>query len=286
MPSSTTSPQLLRRGDTDMLSVYQHVACPPSGRYKHGLLSARDERRLARGIAVGDKQSRDRLVECNQGLVHKIASDYIGRGLDYEDLVGEGNLGLLRAAEEFDPAFNVRFSTYAAYWIKQAIRAALSDRARTVRLPCHLQNLLTKWRRAEQELWTRTGRVPTHQEIAAAINLTAAQCVLLEHAFRARSVISKCSGEWEGAALDDDPQRELEQAEELAVLPRLLDGLEPCERQILILRFGLKQRRPLTLREIGRQLGMTREWVRKLEMRALKKLRQADPVLRRHGDVG
>src|SRR5260221_636229 len=136
------------------------------------LLSAIEERQLAEAIAQGDRDARARMIKSNLRLVVKIARDYLGRGMVLDDLIGEGNLGLIRAAEEFDPRFGTRFSTYASYWIKQAIRHALINTSATIRLPAHMVGLLTKWRRAERALTPEFGYPPTFDEVASFLHLS------------------------------------------------------------------------------------------------------------------
>src|SRR5271165_3843564 len=149
------------------------------------LLSAAEERDLAEAIARGDREARTRMIQANLRLVVKIARDYVGRGIVLDDLIGEGNLGLIRAAEEFDPRFGTRFSTYASYWIKQAIRHSLINTSATIRLPAHMVNLLTKWRRSERALTRELGCAPTADQIAVDLGLTDAQRILVEKARRA-----------------------------------------------------------------------------------------------------
>ena len=138
-------------------------------------LSTQEEHELAARIANGDREARNRLVQANLGLVGTIAREFLGRGLAFEDLVAEGNLGLIRAAEEFDPRFGTRFSTYAAYWIRQAIRHALINTTSTIRLPAHMVGLLTKWRRAERALSREAGRAASFDEIASSLQLSESQ---------------------------------------------------------------------------------------------------------------
>src|SRR5271165_586475 len=140
-----------------------------------GLLSAAEERVLAEAIARGDRDARARMIQSNLRLVVKIARDYLGRGMVLDDLIGEGNLGLIRAAEDYDPRFGTRFSTYASYWIKQAIRHALINTTATIRLPAHMVGLLTRWRRAERALTRERGCIPTFDEVAAPLGLTDTQ---------------------------------------------------------------------------------------------------------------
>ena len=246
------------------------------------LLSADEERRLAAAIARGDKDARSRLIRHNLRLVVRIARDYTGRGLTLDDLVGEGNLGLIRAAEEFDPAFGVRFSTYASYWIKQSIRHALLNTTSTIRLPAHMVGLLTKWRRAEKALRRDLGRDPSPERIADALGLSAAQRVMVESAFRRKRLrldTDRSRDEGDASWSSDEavdghaaPELAVEDAEIRDEVQGRLSRLDDRERTIVSLRFGLDGNAPLTLKEIGRRLGVTREWVRKIEARAVRKL--------------
>src|SRR4051794_4307771 len=244
------------------------------------LLSAAEERQLAEAIALGDRDAWARMIKCNLRLVVKIARDYVGRGMVLDDLIGEGNLGLIRATEDFDPRFGTRFSTYASYWIKQAIRYALINTSATIRLPAHMVNLLTKWRRAERALTRELGCVPTADQVAVHLGVTDGQRVLIEKALRATQLHLE-SGSGEGGAdwsadetteVTDAPDAMLEADDERQSLMRRMQRLDERERSILALRFGLEGELPLTLKEVGRRLGVTREWVRKIEIRAVRKL--------------
>jgi RNA polymerase primary sigma factor len=256
------------------------AACPPapgSTRPRAArLLSADEERALAAALAGGDPDARDRLVGSNLGLVVTIARQYLGRGLELDDLAGEGNLGLIRAAEGFDPAFGTRFSTYAAYWIRQAIRAALTDTAAPIRLPAHMVALLSKWRRAERALSDGPGGPPAFERVAAELGLTEAQRVLVRRALDSRRFHAGGDDQGEGSRLaasawgGPDPGSEAERCDEARGLrARMAVRLDAREREILTLRFGLGGGGPLTLKEVGRRLGITREWVRKIERRAV-----------------
>jgi RNA polymerase primary sigma factor len=246
-------------------------------------LSSCEEHELAARIARGDREARNLMVQANLGLVGAIARDFRGRGLDYEDLIGEGSLGLIRAAEEFDPRFGTRFSTYAAYWIKEAIRRALMNTGSMIRLPAYLVGLLTKWRRAERLLRREAGRAPGFDEIASFLGLSPVQKDLVARAQRARRLKLEggATGDghpWSpGDALDHRDQSDslVEADDERAELRRRLDRLDPRERAVLGLRHGLGDEPPLPLREVGRRLGVTREWARKIELRALRKLGDA-----------
>ena len=244
------------------------------------LLSASEERELAEAIAKGDRDARARMIEANLRLVVKIARDYVGRGMVLDDLIGEGNLGLIRAAEEFDPRFGTRFSTYASYWIKQAIRHALINTTATIRLPAHMVNLLTKWRRTERALTRERGCAPTADQVAVDLGLTDAQRVLVEKARRAtqlrlESGTDEAGVGWSASDASETacaPDAMLEADDERKSLLRRMQRLDERERSILTLRFGLEGEMPLTLKEVGQRLGVTREWVRKIEIRAVRKL--------------
>jgi RNA polymerase primary sigma factor len=266
------------------------------------LLTAAEERELAAAIARGDGDARKRMIEANLRLVVRIARDYVGRGIPMDDLVGEGNLGLIRAAQEFDPRFGTRFSTYASYWIKQAIRHALINTTTTIRLPAHMVGLLTRWRRAERSLGKELRRAPTFEEVASYLGLSETQKTLVARAHRARQLKleSGLAGEanrWspeEAIDRGEAPESAMEAEDERAQLLSRLDRLDDRERIILSLRYGLEGAVPMTLKEIGRRLGVTREWVRKIELRAVRKLddrpddaprRSARRLPRRGGDV-
>jgi RNA polymerase primary sigma factor len=249
------------------------------------LLSAAEERTLAEAIAAGDRDARARMIQANLRLVVKIAREYVGRGLVLDDLIGEGNLGLIRAAEEYDPNFGTRFSTYASYWIKQAIRHALINTTATIRLPAHMVGLLTKWRRVERALTKEFGHPPTFDQVAVTLGLTDAQKTLVEKARRARQLKLESGGGDEAGAWSPDespadreaPVAPLEADDERQDLLRRMQRLDARERAIVSLRFGLEGEIPLTLKEVGRRLGVTREWVRKIEIRAVRKLDGSEP---------
>ena len=253
------------------------------------LLTAAEEHTLAEAIAQGDREARARMIQANLRLVVKIAREYVGRGMLLDDLIGEGNLGLIRAAEEYDPRFGTRFSTYASYWIKQAIRHALINTASTIRLPAHMVGLLTKWRRAERSLTRDFGYRPTAEQIAVSLGLSDAQKALVDKAHRARQIRLESGGGEDGgtwspeeATAESDsssPDAVLEADDEREFLRHRLQRLDARERAILSLRFGLEGEIPHTLKEVGRRLGVTREWVRKIEIRAVRKLDDASDDL-------
>lgn len=243
------------------------------------LLTAAEEQALARAIAGGDRDARARMIRANLRLVVRIARDYMGRGLSFEDLVGEGNLGLIRAVQDYDPEFGTRFCTYASYWIKQSIRQALITTTATIRLPAHTVGLMTRWRRAERALSRSLGYPPCFDRIARELNLTDGQRLLVERALQAMRLSPDATSDEPGSTYTDEaadphdgPDARLSLDEETEELYRRLDRLDERERSILTLRYGLGGHEPLTLKEIGRRMGVTREWVRKIELRAIRKL--------------
>jgi RNA polymerase primary sigma factor len=244
------------------------------------LLTAEEECSLADAIRRGDRQARTRMIRANLRLVVKIARDYAGRGIAFDDLIGEGNLGLIRAAEAFDPRFGTRFSTYASYWIKQAISHAFINTTATIRLPAHMVGLLRKWRRAERTLSREKGREPTFDEVASFLRLSELQKSLVAKARQARKLALESDIKTEAGRLTTDdsidhhesPAAMVECGDERDILFRRLDRLDDRERTVVALRYGLEGESPLTLKKIGHRLGVTREWARKIELRAIQKL--------------
>ncbi len=243
------------------------------------LLNRAEEAELSRRIQDGDMEARDHLVRANLRLVVNIARKYLGRGVGLEDLIAEGNLGLLRAVEGFDPAMNTRFSTYACYWIKQSIRSYLIGTANTVRLPAYLVDLMNKWRWATAELQKETGQVPTEEEVIDRLGLPRRKLKFIKKALRLRRMTIQGSQVVEYSlekSLEDAsckaPDATLIANEELRQVLQLMDHLSPREAWVIRQRFGLDGREPMTLNEIGGQLGLTRERVRQIERRALAQL--------------
>jgi RNA polymerase primary sigma factor len=246
------------------------------------LLSAEQERGLARRVAAGDVQARDHLVRANLRLVVRVAQAYQGRGLELADLVAEGALGLIRAAELFDPSAGTRFGTYAVYWIKQSIGRALVNTAPTIRLPAHMARLLVRWHRATAALRGELGRPPTEEEVAERMSLSARKLRLVKDALRTRNAAPPAERDEDGRALEElvadgrgaAPEAALARGEELAKAMRLLEALEPRQREVLRLRFGLGGQGPKTLRGIGERVRLTRERVRQIERQALARLQE------------
>jgi RNA polymerase primary sigma factor len=244
------------------------------------LLSADEEKQLAYEIAKGDMESRERMVRANLRLVVNIARGYTGKGLALQDLIEEGNLGLLRAVEGFDPTMNTRFSTYASYWIKQSIKRALVNTAKTIRIPAYMVELLAKWRRATNQLQDELGRPPTHEEIAKFLGLPKKKLSIIKKAIRVYNSAPQTDQTEAGWSIDEmlmdgrtkTPDTELVETDDLKQVLVLLDKMDPREATVLRMRFGLNDEEPKTLKEIGECLGLTRERVRQIESEALAKL--------------
>ncbi len=245
------------------------------------LLSAEEEKELARRIAEGDIEARDRMVRANLRLVVNIARSYVGKGLALQDLIEEGNLGLLRAVEGFDPNMNTRFSTYASYWIKQSIKRALVNTAKTIRIPAYMVELLAKWRRATHRLQDELGRPPTHDEIARYMGLPRKKLNIIKKAIRIYNALPQHDPVAEdGWGLDEilldsrakTPDTTMIETDDLKMVMELLQQMDEREAAVLRMRFGLDDDQPKTLKEIGERLGLTRERVRQIENEALAKL--------------
>ena len=244
------------------------------------LLSADDEKELATRIGDGDTHARDRMVRANLRLVVNIARGYSGKGLSLQDLIEEGNLGLLRAVEGFDPAIGTRFSTYASYWIKQSIKRALINSAKTIRIPAYMVELLSKWRRASSRLAEELGRTPTPEEVARVLGLPKKKLSIIKKAIRIYNSTPQTDQSEAGWSLGEmvmdermkTPEDELLEHDVLGHVRRMMTTMDPREAAVLKMRFGLDEVEPHTLKEIGEQLNLTRERVRQIETEALNKL--------------
>ena len=258
---------------TDALQLFLREA----GR--HALLTAAQEVELAKKIERGDPQAKQRMIQANLRLVVSIAKNYRNQGLPFLDLIQEGTLGLIRAVEKFDWRRGYKFSTYATWWIRQAVARALADKARTIRMPVHIVERLQKMNRAERTLWMVLGREPTLEEIAEEANLPVQQAKEVRAAARASTSLDQPVGEDDDAVFGDFvagdsplPEDEVEISLRSEALANALNALSDRDRQVVVLRYGLDDAEPKTLEEIGRRLGLTRERVRQIELESLKHL--------------
>jgi len=244
------------------------------------LLSANEEQDLGRRIQQGDLAAREHLVRANLRLVVSIAKLYSERGLTLQDLIAEGNIGLLKAAEKFDPDAGCRFSTYGSWWIKQAIRRSLSSTVQSVRVPGYMAELISKWRLVGRELSYRLGRSPNVEEVARELGIPPESWRLLKQTIQTTTSGSQISLELMTSSqetVEDEksttPEETIQHADMLNRLRELLESIDEREATILRLRYGLgESQEPMTLKDIGKVVGLTRERVRQLERETLARL--------------
>ena len=248
---------------------------------KVALLTFEEEKDLAIRIENGDQDARDKLIESNLRLVVSIAKKYVRRGLLFEDLVSEGNLGLMRAVEKFDYRKGYKFSTYATWWIKQGIQRAIADQGRTIRIPVHMHEKINKMVKAQRQLAQELGQDPTPEQIAKEINETPGQVRdMLRIALEPISLETPIGDEDEsniGDFIQDDENNsplEYSRKENLKIdVDEALQNLNEREAQVLIMRFGLDDNKPKTLEDVGKHFNVTRERIRQIEFKALRKLK-------------
>ena len=249
------------------------------------LLTPEEEKELGWRI-INDEcpEAKERMIKANLRLVISISKNYAHRGLPLSDLIEEGNIGLIKAVEGFDPAQGARFSTYASWWIKQAIKRTLINAVQPIHIPAYMVELIARWKQTNRKLEEKLGRQATIHELAAEMGLPVKKLLIVRRAVKAYHAPSQAPSkeDGEGADLGDlfedtrtrAPEKDVERKEDFSTILKLLDSIDERDARVLRLRFGLEGKEPLTLKQIGQEVGLTRERVRQIEVEALKKLQQ------------
>ena len=279
LPKETDAAETVATNDNAAMDDPVKVYLKEIGRVP--LLTPEEEIELAIRIADNDEKAKKRLAEANLRLVVSIAKRYVGRGMQFLDLIQEGNLGLIKAVDKFDYTKGFKFSTYATWWIRQAITRAIADQARTIRIPVHMVETINKLVRIQRQLLQELGREPTPEEIGEEMGLTAERVREIQKISQEPVSLETPIGEEEdsqlGDFIEDDAAVVPPDAASFSMLQeqlaKVLEGLAERERKVISLRFGLEDGHPRTLEEVGREFGVTRERIRQIESKTLAKLR-------------